>query len=95
MHKFVQILVVANTPYEGAEVDAIKAQILIDYGDSVFKDRHDHDLSVRGPFGEATIELKPGVTPIKQKPYQVQGERLQGWKYIVAHLKEDLKLKRV
>ena len=51
MHKFVQILVVANTPYEGAEVDAIKAQILIDYPDPVFKDRHDHELPVRAPFG--------------------------------------------
>ena len=56
-------VVVANTPYECEAVDVARGQILEAYKDSVFRDKHDGDPPVRGPFGEATIEVRPGVTP--------------------------------
>lgn len=34
---------------------------------------------VRGPFGEATITLKPGVAPRNQQPYQKQGDCRGKW----------------
>ena len=62
--RFVQGVVVADRPYEGPEVEKIKNAILKDYEQTVFADKHDSDPPIRGPFGEATIELKPGVTPL-------------------------------
>ena len=64
LEHYIQSVVCAQEAYEGEDVDALRNQILEDYKDSVFADKHEHEPPIRGPFGEATIELKPGVTPV-------------------------------
>ena len=71
---FVEGVVVANRPYEGSDVESLRSKVLEEYADSVFSNKHNPDPPVRGPFGEATIQVKPGVTPVKQRPYQMHGE---------------------
>ena len=89
---FVNSVIVANDPYDSPEVEKLRAQILQEYQDTVFADRHNSDPPVRGPFGEATIELKPGVTPVKQRPFRMQGERFEAWKSLIDKLEEDGKI---
>jgi hypothetical protein len=44
---------------------------------------------VRGTFGEAKVVLKPGVVPIKQRPYQMAGDRRAAWYRLTDQLLED------
>jgi hypothetical protein len=39
---------------------------------------------VRGPFGEATIVIKPGTSALKQRMYQIHGKRREKWAEIIA-----------
>ena len=34
---------------------------------------------MRGPFGEAVINLKPNAVPIKHRPFHIVGERKAAW----------------
>ena len=90
--KFVSSVVVANNPYEGPEIEKLRATILEEYHDTVFADKHNREPPIRGPYGEATIELKPGVTPVKQRPFRMQGERYEAWKSLIDKLEEDGKI---
>ena len=49
---------------------------------------------MRGPFGEATIEIKPGVTPAKQRPFQVVGERRDALTKLIQQLQKEGKVER-
>ena len=89
---FFSAVVVADAPFVGDKVDQIRSSILEDYKNSVFKNKHDSDPPVRGPFGEATIELKPGVTPCKQRPYKIHGQRYNDWLKLVDQLIADGKI---
>ena len=90
--KFVASVVQANDKYPGEDVEALRQQILQDYADSVFADHHNHDPPIRGPFGEATITVKPGVTPVKQRPFQLHGERQEALKTLIDQLEGDGKI---
>ena len=92
INNFVQGVVLADKPYEGDLVDQIRASIVEDYRDSVFSDKHESDPPVRGPHGEATIELKPGVTPSKIRPYQMKGERGEAWRKMIDDLEKAGKI---
>ena len=74
------------------EIQRRTTKILLDYADSVFRTTVFKDRPIRGPFGEATIELKPGAQPTKQRPYHIQGERREAWTKLVNKLIEDGKL---
>ena len=52
------------------------------------------DPPVRGPFAEATIEIKPGVTPVKQRPFQVVGERRDALTKLIQQLEKEGKVER-
>ena len=67
--QFTSGVVVANRPYEGPDVEAIRSKLLEDYSDSVFSNKHNPGPPIRGPFGLATIELYPGVTTVKQRHF--------------------------
>ena len=77
---FVGSVIAADRPYEGPAVEKLREQLFEEYRDTVFSNKHNPDPPVRGPFGEATIELKPGVTPVKIRPFRIEGERLESWK---------------
>ena len=66
--------------------------MLEEYRDTLFYNKAIRYPRVRGPFGEATITLKAGVTPRKQRPFQMHGERLEAWKKLIDQLIEDGKI---
>ena len=66
---------VAGHPIQGVNVDVLRQKLKADYTTSVFSPEAPRERPIRGPFGEATIELKPGATPLKQRPFHLQGER--------------------
>jgi hypothetical protein len=68
--------VVPGDKIKGDLVEDLRKQVLVDYAESVFrKEVPPHERPVRGPFGEATIELMPGAQPVKQKAFHMHGER--------------------
>ena len=56
-------------------MEELKKQIILDYTGSVFRDEVWPDPPVRNSLGLARIELKPGVIPVKQRPYVLIGDR--------------------
>ena len=48
----------------------------------------------RGPFGEATIEIKPGFVPVKQRPFQVVGERRDAMVKLIQQLEKEGKVEK-
>ena len=73
---FIDSVVVVQEPLDSEEVEGLRRRILARYAETVFNPGPIRDPPVRGPFGEATIELKAGVTPVKQRMFQIQGSRL-------------------
>ena len=49
-----------------------------EYRGSVFSNKSVRDPPVMGSWAEATIVLKPAVTPKKQRPFQMHGN---GWRH--------------
>ena len=57
--EFVRSVIIAETPASGEGVEAIRAQILEEYKESVFNPEVVRPPPKRGPFGEAAMTLKP------------------------------------
>ena len=70
----------------------MRERIISDYSDSVFDLSRKEPPPIRGPFGEATIELKPGTTPTKQRMYQIHGPRREAWMKLIDKLVDDKKV---
>ena len=83
---------VVDNPYTSEKANKFREQILNEYSDTVFSNIHNPNPPIRGPHGEATIELIPGVTPSNIRPYRIQGERLDAWKKLIDQLILDGKL---
>ncbi len=60
-------------------MDATRQKLLEDYAGSVFEDRTRGNHPIRGPHGGAEIILKAGAIPVKQRMFQIQGERRAAW----------------
>ena len=90
---FVRSVVVAGDPIPG--VEPLIGKILEDFKETVFACDVPLDRPVRGPFGEATIELKPGAQPVKQRPFYMVGERREAPTKLVDGLERDGKLELV
>ena len=74
--KGIYSLVVPGDKVQGDLADQLRRQVLLDYTGTVFrKEVPPTDRPIRGPFGEATIELAPGAQPIKQRAFHMHGER--------------------
>ena len=65
--QFVRSIVVAEGHMPGEEAEKRRLSLKADYADSVFNITRKSPPIVRGPFGEATIELRPGANPIKKE----------------------------
>ncbi len=66
-------MVQAEKQVQGDDVDTLRAEICAEYGETLFSDKPTRPPPGRGPFGEATIILKPGAVPVKQCIYQIHG----------------------
>ena len=62
---------------EGNEewLEGIRERVKGDYQGTVFKETVWSDPPIRGPHGLAKIKMKPGVVPIRQRPFMLTGER--------------------
>ena len=89
---YIKGFVSANTAVEGSEVDDLRAQILKDQNDSVFSGKTTGSPPKRCEFGEAEIHLLPNSTPVKQRPYQMAGERRAAWIELIDQLIADGKI---
>ena len=73
--KFCNSIVVGSGAIDHQKLEQLRQKLLKDYDGCVFGDRTPGSPSIRGPFGEAKIHLKPGAVPVKQRMCQIQGER--------------------
>ena len=85
-------VVVAEKPVESDGVEAMRAELFEEFKDTVFGTKPPGDPPVRGPFGEATINLHAGAVPKKQRPFQMKGERYEAWKALIDQLIADGKI---
>jgi len=92
VENFITSVTATGPIMDSEEIQKRTAKILEDFGDSVFSTKVPKERPIRGPFGEATIEIKPGAQPVKQRPYRIQGERREAWTKLVNKLIEDGKL---
>ena len=90
--EFVRSVIIAETPASGEGVEVIRAQILEEYKESVFNPEVVRPPPKRGPFGEATITLKPGAAPVKQRMFQIQGERREKWMELIDKIEREGKI---
>ena len=90
--RFVGSVVAVGDTFQNLGAKARADQILEEYADSVFTKIMPKERPVRGPFEEATIELKPGAEPVKQRPFHLQGERREALAKMVDQLIEEGKL---
>ena len=88
----VQGVVITNGAMRDDRAEQIQRKLLEDFKTSVFTNQSPKERPKRGPHGEATIELKPGAQPIKQRPYQIQGERREALIRMVDKLISEGKL---
>ena len=76
---FCNSITIPVTPSTEVSVAERIENILKEYDGTVFGTKTPGCPPVRGPFGEAEINLKPGAVPIKQRMFQIQGERRETW----------------
>ena len=76
--KMVRKIVVTGQPYESPQVQSFRDKILHRFKDTVFRTKMGHHPPIRGPFCEATISIKPGFVPVKQRSFRLVGERRDG-----------------
>ena len=69
--------------------DQLRTNILEDYKDSVFSNKTTGNPPKRGIYGEAEIVLKPGAVPVRQRAYQMAGERRTAWIKLTDQLIAD------
>jgi hypothetical protein len=73
-------------------VDAIRQKLLEDYSGSVFQDRTGGNPQIQRPHGEAEIILNMVAIPVKQRMFQIQGERRAAWVKLIDEIFRDEKI---
>ena len=89
---YIRGFVSTNDNLEGNEVEDLRKQIFHDFKDSVFIGQTGGNPPKRCEFGEAEIHLQPNATPVKQRPYQMSGDRRKAWIELVDQLIKDGKI---
>ncbi len=72
--------------------DQARARLLEDLKGTVFKDRVGGDHPIRGPHGEAIMELKAKAVPVEQRMFQIQGGRKAAWVRLTDEIIRDGKI---
>ena len=85
---------VAHAPVKDELTEAKRKQLLEEFKGTVFRETLGGTPPSRGPFGEATIEIKPGFVPAKQRPFQVVGERREAMIKLIQQLEREGKVER-
>ena len=90
--RFVKGAIEAIDPHESDQVEAARSRLLKEFEGKVFKDRVGGDHPIRGPHGEAVIQLKPDAIPVKQRMFHIQGERREAWERLTDEIIRDGKI---
>ena len=63
------------------------AKVLADFAGTVFVSKVPiAQPPIRGPFGEAEINLKAGAKPVKQRMFHITGERREAWERLTEEV---------
>jgi len=89
---YVKGVVVAQDPVDDSKVQETREKLFEDYSNSVFKESLGTQPPSRGPLGEAKIEIMPGRSAVKQRPFGLAGDRRQGLIDVINKLKEEDKI---
>lgn len=89
---FIRGFATSGDPVQGTRVEHLRQKILQEFSTTVFCGRTGGNPPVRGPQGEAEITLKPGAQPLKQRPYQMTGDRRAAWVSLTDQLIRDGKI---
>ena len=89
---YVKRVITTEDPVKGTDVERLREKIKEDFASTVFNIHRTGPPPVRGPHGEATIELKPNATPAKQRMYQIHGPRGEAWGRMIDQLVAEGKL---
>jgi len=76
---FCNSIVIPSEADESAKVVELRKKLFSDYKTIAFADATGGNPPKRFELGEAEIALKPGAQPVKQKMFQIQGERREAW----------------
>ena len=90
--EFVRGVVVSDGPYQGERADALRAAFLEEFKESVFNLKVRGPPPIRGPMGEATITIRQDTPPVKQRMFQIQGERREKWMELIQNLEDEGKI---
>ena len=89
---YIKGFVGSRDPITGPSVEDRRKAILHDFASTVFAGKTGGDPPIRGPLGEAEVQLKPGARPVKQRAYAITGERRAAWEKLINQLLEDGKI---
>jgi hypothetical protein len=89
---FIKGVLEARDPHDSPGVETTRQQLLEEFAGTVFQDRTGGNPPIWGPHGEAVIILKPGAVPVKQRMFQIHGERKVAWGKLVDHIIDDDKI---
>jgi hypothetical protein len=90
--QFVKGVIEARDPATSPEIEKIKAKLLSDYGNDVLSGKWVPNPPTCVENGEAEIHLKPGAKPVKQRAFQMAGERNDAWVRLTDELIADGKI---
>ena len=82
-----------DTVIEGKEMEnefleELRKKFREKYRETVFRDKVWADPPIRGPYGEAKLEMKPGIVPHIQRPFAITGERRQAMIDIISEFED-------
>ena len=69
-------------------VASVRSGIVDEFKDDVLSGKLHKDPPVRGPYGEASINLKPGAKPKRMRGFQVHGPKAEALKKMVEDFTE-------
>jgi hypothetical protein len=90
--EYVKGFIEARDPCNTQKVDLFRKTLLAEYAGTVFDTHTTGDPKVRGTHGLAEIILKPKSRPVKQKMFQIQGERRAAWIILTDQIIADGKV---
>ena len=85
----------SSEPMVGQKVEDKRQKLLQEFAASVFVGKTGGNPPKRGPYGEAEIILRPGVKAVKQRPFQMTGEKRAAWISLTDQLIADGKIEPV
>jgi hypothetical protein len=89
---YARSVVTGSEPISDPQVEKIKAEVIERFSDSVFKKTLGKIPPVRGPLGQAKIEIKPGFSNVKQRAFQLAGDRREALIKLIRDLEKEGKI---